>query len=128
MPNRTPRFCAHAGCLAVTKGGTYCEAHIEDVNKAKRAYNRGRGSAASQGYDHKWNAMRDWYIARHPLCEDCEAHGKVTPAVLVHHVVPLKDGGERLDPDNLRALCTDCHEAIHGPERWARRHEDPQGG
>jgi 5-methylcytosine-specific restriction endonuclease McrA len=27
------------------------------------------------------------------------------------HIVPLADGGERLDPDNVRWLCHSCHSA-----------------
>ena len=38
-------------------------------------------------------------------------------ASVAHHVVPINDGGPRLDQANLRALCRDCHEIIHGRKR-----------
>lgn len=44
------------------------------------------------------------YVAKHPLCEDCEAAGRLTPVQEVHHVVPLSQGGTH-DPSNLRSLC-----------------------
>jgi 5-methylcytosine-specific restriction endonuclease McrA len=42
----------------------------------------------------------------------------VTPAVLVHHIVPVEQSPAlRLAVENLQALCRDCHEELHG-----RRH------
>jgi len=64
-----------------------------------------RGSARERGYDYRWEKVRDWYRASHPLCEVC---GR--PMDHVDHIVPLRDGGERLDPDNLQSLCKPCHD------------------
>jgi len=52
----------------------------------------------------KWRAVRNSYIEAHPNCERC---GK--PATDVHHVIPFAVGGPELDPDNLMALCDECH-------------------
>ena len=30
-------------------------------------------------------------------------------ATMVDHIVPIADGGEKLDEDNLQSLCQDCH-------------------
>jgi HNH endonuclease len=35
----------------------------------------------------------------------------------VDHIIPLVDGGPRLDMDNLQSLCWQCHKA------WKRRLE-----
>ena len=49
-------------------------------------------------------------LALHPLCAECEAHGRTTPATDVDHVI---DRAARLDLEldqgNLRALCHACH-------------------
>jgi 5-methylcytosine-specific restriction protein A len=53
-------------------------------------------------------------LALAPLCLDCLAAGRVTPATDVHHVKPLRTHPHlRLDPSNLRALCAPCHNAIN---------------
>ena len=124
MAYRSKTFCKHPGCANLCKGG-YCEEHRAqheaELEERNRRYNRSRGSAASQGYDARWQKARLAYLRQHPICERCEVDGRVTAATLVHHIVELKDGGARLDHDNLMALCNDCHEQIHGPDRWRRR-------
>ena len=114
MPSRPPRPCARPGCTALTTTA-YCPAHTEARRQERDLY---RGSARARGYDHHWEAARRWYLAGHPLCERCESAGRVTPAVLVHHIVPVEQSPAlRLAVENLQALCRDCHEELHG-----RRH------
>ncbi len=82
-----------------------------------------RPSASKRGYDNKWVRLRDWYIARNPLCCECLKEGIVTvstTAVIngktkrfsneVDHIVPHK-GDLRLkrDPRNLQTLCKPHH-------------------
>ena len=82
-----------------------------------------------------WLKLRNGYITAHPLCEDCLAEGKVREAQEVHHVVPIESVQDEwsmrrlaYDPNNLRALCRDCHHAAHGRftprERIKKRNED----
>ena len=58
------------------------------------------------------------------LCEDCMQRGIVVPAVEVHHIefiTPdnINDPNITLNPDNLVALCRECHRARHGkPKRY----------
>jgi len=70
----------------------------------------------------RWKKLRNWYIRNHPLCEDCleknPQQTKVTQEI--HHKIPWVNGStpaeqESLayDPDNLRALCIDCHKDKH---------------
>ena len=75
-----------------------------------------RGSAARRGYDHRWRRLRRWFLARHPLCTACLEAGRTTPAAHVHHVKPLRSGGERFDPGNLMALCGSCHARLEARE------------
>lgn len=68
----------------------------------------------------KWLRLRREVLTRHPLCQRCEAEGKLTAATEVHHVRPVEeaityaDKQQRMyDPHNLRALCHDCHVRTH---------------
>lgn len=68
----------------------------------------------------KWLRLRRDVLTAHPLCQRCEAEGKLTAATEVHHVRPVEeaitysDKQQRMyDPHNLRALCHDCHVRTH---------------
>ena len=125
MPSKALRFCAWHGCSELVSSERFCNTHKpmhEQKEKEKnQRYNQERGSAASQGYDNQWRKVRLAYLRLHPLCEMCEKEGKIVPAGLVHHIKEIKDGGARLDFSNLMALCDECHEKIHGKERWQKR-------
>ena len=125
MANKALKFCAHAGCNELTTE-KYCEKHKvehEQIERDKNTrYEKSRGSASSQGYDRNWRRVRLSYLKRNPLCEVCESKGIITPAILVHHIKPVKDYPElRLDKKNLMSLCNRCHENIHGKDRFKRR-------
>jgi 5-methylcytosine-specific restriction protein A len=51
------------------------------------------------------------YLRLHPLCVECEKHGRVSAATVPDHIQPLWAGG----PDDLeangQALCTEHHDA-----------------
>lgn len=66
----------------------------------------------------EWRKLRETYIKQHPICEECLAKGKITPAEDIHHKIsPFKDGECNktlfLDYNNLQALCKQCHSAKH---------------
>ena len=73
-----------------------------------------------------WTKARDLAIRRDCyLCVDCLAHGKITPAAEVHHIVPVEpynmnDPSITLNLDNLVSLCLECHRKRHGiaPKRY----------
>jgi len=48
------------------------------------------------------------YLAKNPLCAECEKAGRLTPATEVHHIVAIADGGSDRD-ENLQPLCKSCH-------------------
>jgi len=120
MPERAMHPCAYHGCPGLTRS-KYCPLHKAHEQQEEKQYARERGGAAQRGYDSVWQLLRLTYLHQHPICEQCQQNGLIVPAVLVHHIVPIKDGGARLDPSNLRSLCQSCHEAIHGKDRWKRR-------
>lgn len=81
-----------------------CTAH----NRHKR-YDAQRSHAAGRGYDYQWQQVSKAYRIANPLCAHCAKAGRVALATEVDHIVPLVDGGERLDWSNLQSLCHQCH-------------------
>lgn len=68
----------------------------------------------------RWVRLRRAMLTAHPLCQQCEAEGYVTPATEVHHRHPVEYGinyaeKRRLmySPTNLMAVCHDCHVRLH---------------
>ena len=125
MPRRPKSACKHPGCPNLTPAGqSYCDEH----KKIKRKMDDDRrGPAHLRGYDKRWEKVRNNYIKRYPLCERCEASGKITPAFLVHHIKPLSEGGDRLNYDNLQALCERCHGEVHAELQSDKRDKNDKG-
>lgn len=72
-----------------------------------------------------WRACRESYLKQSKgLCEECLKHGLYTPADTVHHIVHLSpdninDPSITMNPDNLEAVCRDCHAMLHtSPKRF----------
>lgn len=68
----------------------------------------------------RWLTLRRITLSARPLCERCQGEGYVTPATEVHHRMPVEYAvtyaeKRRLmyDPNNLVALCHDCHVKVH---------------
>ena len=79
----------------------------------------------------RWQALRKRHLALHPLCEACEAMGRLTPANTVDHRVPIKAGGPAFPGhDGLASLCPPCHGAktARGVEAGAIRSTKPRKG
>lgn len=67
-----------------------------------------------------WHSLRNEYYAKHPLCECCLSHDRVTAAEHIHHkLIWLSQPTEALrwqaflDEGNLMSVCTACHYALH---------------
>ncbi len=116
MPKRPRRPCSYSGCPNLTDG-RYCEEHAKQ--EARRYEKFDRDPATRRRYGRAWKRIRDRYIAAHPLCEQCQKEGRITPAQEIHHILPLSHGGTHSE-DNLMALCTPCHSAITAKDgdRW----------
>lgn len=119
MPSKAYRLCTYPGCPELTHG-RYCPEHRyigeqEEQERIRRLKRNDKhwGKTAERGYDADWRKLRMAYLKRHPLCERCEEQGRVEPAVLVHHIVPISAGGKALDKHNLMALCRECHGIVH---------------
>ena len=66
----------------------------------------------------KWLRCRDTYLSEHPFCERCIKAGIAVPSEHVHHIIELDeikvdDPMLALNPDNLEALCFECHNKEH---------------
>ena len=71
-------------------------------------------------HTNKWLRLRRAKLTSNPICERCQAEGRITPSREVHHVTPVEDGLTArdkqtlmYDSNNLQALCHDCHVKTH---------------
>ncbi|MNM21452.1 HNH endonuclease [compost metagenome] len=115
MPPKPPRPCRTALCARKTTSRSgYCDAH---AHLASGWNQPGRQTAEQRGYDSEWRKLsaaiqkRDRY-----LCQPCLKTGCVTPSSATDHVIPKAEGGTDA-PQNLQAICTECHKTKTMAER-----------
>lgn len=108
------RPCITPGCPNASVFRGRCQ-QCSDVHSKQYEDERKEQHAAS--YDERWKELSKAYRAQHRECEICREHGIITQSVLVHHIQPIDQGGDRLSIHNLQALCRACHERIHGRKR-----------
>ena len=113
MPRKPKRPCRFPGCPKLTDD-VYCSEHAKTMKRHYEHFSRGYDS--HERYGCAWRKLRTRYLLAHPLCEMCAKRGRYVKATLVHHVLPLADGGTN-DEDNLMSLCVSCHEEIHRRRR-----------
>lgn len=75
----------------------------------RKPFERYSGKNAQFYHSAAWREVRWEQLRQHPLCQECEKNGVLTPAVLVDHIKPINEGGEKLDMRNLQSLCARCH-------------------
>lgn len=113
MPTHPKHPCLTRGCPElVERGQARCPAHTRADTKAA---DEARGSSGERGYGSRWAKARLVYLRQHPLCVRCLAGGRVTPGMVVDHIVAHR-GDERLfwDQSNWQTLCDwrtpwNCH-------------------
>lgn len=100
MPQALKRQCNK--CKAIVSG---------QCPNCKRGWaDKSRGTRHERGYDWDWVRLREYFMANHPLCEDCLDRGVSVVSTECHHVESIARKPElRLDASNLRALCGECH-------------------
>lgn len=111
MPLRPQRPCRAQGCRALHRNANgHCDAHAEQVKSYARE--KPRESSTSRGYGYKWQQARAGWLAKHPLCVQCQARGLVVEATDVDHIVPHKgDMTVFWDRSKWQSLCASCHSA-----------------
>ena len=84
--------------------------------KPRQSWDHGGKTAHERGYGARWQKLRAYVLATEPLCRECQAGGRVTPATDVDHIVRRVDGGSD-DVANLQPLCRSHHIAKTMRER-----------
>ena len=123
MPYSPKRPCRAQGCrLFCEKGSQYCEKHRKELEKEYNTHERDQEAQAFYTSS-QWRAVRAQKLQEQPCCEECLRHGIITPATLVDHIIPIKQGGARLDFDNLQSLCWSCHsrKSVEEGSRFTKR-------
>lgn len=101
-PEPLPRPCAICRRVLV-RGPGPCPA-------CRRARGRRYPSAAVRGYDRKWRAARDGFLAKHPFCVRCLEDGREVRADELDHIRPHRgDRGLFWMRANWQPLCKRCH-------------------
>jgi 5-methylcytosine-specific restriction protein A len=101
MPFAPPRACTRGGHLVIGRG---------PCPVCTKARDKARGSAASRGYDTRWQAARARFLAAHRWCEECTRAGRRVLATVVDHRTPHR-GNQALfwNEGNWSALCATHH-------------------
>jgi 5-methylcytosine-specific restriction protein A len=90
---------------------------------SQKEYNATRRTGQEFYNSIQWRRLRNWYIRQHPLCAACKKDGLIVNAKIVDHVIPVKDGGDKLNETNLQSLCT-----FHHNQKTAREESGDRGG
>ena len=83
-------------------------------------YDKHKRTGSEFYHSSAWKKLRNRFIRSNPLCVMCEENGRVTPASMVDHITPIKDGGATLDERNLQSLCDPCHNSKTAQEKVGR--------
>ena len=121
MGARPAKPCAWPGCNVLVRSVSHCDLHkpmaderkAAQLKKAHKAYNTRRDESDGFYSTDRWRKFRAYYLRLHPLCLECEAHNRITAAVILDHIKPYKTHPELgLDWHNVRPLCRACHNRI----------------
>ena len=53
----------------------------------------------------RWRKSSHAFRHAHPLCIECEREGVITAATTTDHILPINNGGDPWDWNNLQSLC-----------------------
>jgi len=111
MPNKFLYPCKAPMCPNDTNGkSAYCSEHFKE-RETEVNYTRDPFYHSTE-----WRKLRAWYIKNNPLCVVCNELGRV-----VDHIIPISQGGERYDINNLQTMCDMHHNKKRAYERKALR-------
>ncbi|UCE05176.1 MAG: HNH endonuclease [bacterium] len=105
MPRKPLKQCNHVGCPELVEYG-YCEKHKRLKPGSDKQVDPFYGSI-------RWKRFRAYYIKRHPFCEMCLEQGLPILGEIVDHIIPIREGGQKLSSDNAQSLCRKCHARKH---------------
>ena len=108
------KICPIHGFWNQTHAKQRCPKCTKDRNKT---YDRTRRNKELDKFYHskQWKNTRALVLSENPFCVEC-GH----PAQMVDHKKAIKDGGAKLDLDNLQSMCNSCHnkKEIEEGNRW----------
>lgn len=107
MPHLPKKPCRYPGCAELTNE-LYCEKHKKEMNKQYNQHERDLFSKTFYSSP-KWREVRKRKLQQQPFCEECKRNGTIIKATIVDHIVPIKQGGQPYDMNNLQSLCWSCH-------------------
>lgn len=121
MPWASRTVCVQQGCAKLVAKPGYCEVHQRVVYREYNQARAARNLETDKAYHTAaWRKLRLSVLNVEPLCRMCMAADKIAAACLVDHIVPVKQGGEFWERDNLQPLCNNCHELKSAAEgsKW----------
>lgn len=71
-------------------------------------------------YSTKWRKVRKYILDKEPLCRRCLDVGKIKPADMVDHIIPISFSSSeelKFGEDNLQPLCFTCHRIVTNEDR-----------
>lgn len=111
MPNAPKRVCP--GCRQAVSGPC-----LTCTAKKRRAQDEQRLTDAPWRrwyWTPRWRAASKAFLAEHPLCAECERHGRIEVATVVDHITPHRgDPALFWDDRNWQALSKRCHDRKTG--------------
>lgn len=111
MPKRK---CGKGSCRTyIDYNETYCDKHKKEVTVqyVKTIRRNSDNEQFTEFYNSKqWRSLSRQKRAENPVCEHCLLEGRIRAAVLVDHIIEIKDDWSlRLEWSNLQSLCHECH-------------------
>ena len=83
---------------------------VEVNRKAnQKEYNKTRRTGGEFYNSGRWRKLRNRFIRENPICVECKNCGQIVEAQVVDHIQPIKDGGAKLQMENLQSLCNFHH-------------------
>lgn len=107
MPYRPKKPCRYPRCPELTNE-LFCGKHKREDNKIYNQYKRDELSKTFYKTQ-QWRDIRQRKLQISPLCEECKKNGTLVVGKIVDHIVPIKQGGDPYDFENLQTLCWSCH-------------------
>lgn len=107
MPNQVPYPCRNRKCPELTTEG-YCAACKKQNNKQYEKTERDKEAKAFYNTQ-AWRKLSTDIRKKEPLCRECKKEGRVKPATMVDHIIPISKGGAKLDRNNCQPLCWSHH-------------------
>jgi len=107
MAYATPSICA---CGYIKQYGEKCPRCSKSSDKEYNNLRRNQSVQDEVYQTKRWREIRKIALNRDKgLCIWCFKENRIEPAVIVDHIVEIKDGGAKWDLENLQCLCRSCH-------------------